>query len=340
MNDSQFDLNRQDAPGYGVPLPTVVTFILIILLLPLLRLAQVSELTVFFICIVSAVLFSFLYNISKQKLLFLLPTGTYLISLLITKDFIISLESVAFVFAGTALFISIKYKLSRTQTIIAVSATLVVIYILYLLLIVIVSYKGINREILDMFWNDQTTVIKDLLASFTVEVDGIQYQLYDDASIINALNSMLLIMPAVIICAMNIAAYLITLVYIGLSRLFDVSEFILPHSPWEFTMSVISAYLYCAVYLISVFSGNAIFGAVTAVVTNIIILLTPGFALIGVKRLIRRAKSPEGRRIAVIYIVFTILIIILSPTMILTILSFVGVIETLISHHTYRNKDN
>jgi cytochrome bd-type quinol oxidase subunit 1 len=139
---------------------------------------------------------------------------------------------------------------------------------------------------------------------------------------------MLVLSPSMIICLLLFTAFLTTAFYITLCRMFRLEEKLLPSFPWQFEMSIISACVFAAAYAVSVLfsAGNATALSLTA--ENIIIILTPGFALVGARRAINRVKARNGGFITAVVGVIAFLLLFINITAFFISISFLGVIET------------
>ena len=137
-------------------------------------------------------------------------------------------------------------------------------------------------------------------------------------------------------CVGNIIAFTSVLLYKGLTKIFNISRHIIHEPKWDFTMSVISAYIYSGVYLIVIFSGGSIIGTITAVASNILVVLTPGFSYIGLLSLIRKLKSNTKRKTATALLILTGIFAVISPSMIFYVMSLTGVVDTFMNHHAIR----
>lgn len=289
-----------------------------------------------FTCLISTSLFTFLYMVTNYKWLLFLPIIPYFVALLITINPVISIEAVGFYPAGLAFIYALKKKFSRTSTIITVSSALILSYIIYILFSILITYKTFNLEILRLFWSEATQPLRDTYTQATTILDGREIKLYTKQQVENIISNILIYIPATLMCVGNIIAFASIILYKGLARVFGVSRYIIPEPKWDFSMSVISAYIYCGSYLIVIFSGGSIIGTVTAVTSNILVILTPGFSYIGLLNLIYKLKSGTKRKTAIALIFLTVVFVVISPSMIFYIMSLTGVVDTFMNHYTIR----
>ena len=281
-----------------------------------------------FTCIISVALFAFLYMITGYKWLLFLPVVPYLIALAVTREPIVSVEAAAFYPAAIALVTAVKKKFSYTAALITVSTVLIIFYGVYLMISIPVHYGNLNTETLTSFWNDATFPLRETYEQLTTVVDGEEIKVYSKDQVNYMVTNILLYIPATAICAANIIAFIMMTLYNGLATVFRVKRYLTPRKTWKLQLSVISAYIYCAAYLIIIFSGGGIVGTVTAVTSNILVILTPGFSFIGLRGLINKFRSGENRKLTLLIIILTTAFVIISPSMVFYIMSLVGVIDT------------
>ena len=295
----------------SLPPATIILFIFVIALVPLI-------IPVLFTTILSAALFIFLYRTCRNKLLLALPILPYISALIVLQNPLYALEATVFFPVGMAVIFMLERKSSRIQTVIAGSAAYIVFYVLFIALTLVV-----NAQSLDQYFTEQLEPFSEFLTEDLV-------------------NQMLLIMPATLICFVNVFSYVITALYRALAHLFKLT-YQLPDVRWELKLSIVSAYVFCVTYVISILGGSTIYGVITAAITvvtqNVILILTPGFAYQCVSSLIRRFKNRENTRLTIIICVFAFFLMFVSPGMIVTMLAFFGVADAIITQHSInRNK--
>lgn len=286
---------------------------------------------------ISTSLLAFLYTTTQYKWLFVIPVIPYFTALAVTQNPIMAIEAVTFLPAGLALIFAVKKKFTLTATVITISASTAVYYLLYIIISIFVSYGAVNGEILESFRDEAITPFRELYRQMTTIKNGTEIRLYTDNQIEEIITATLRYIPAVVICVTNIISYISAVLYKGLAKLFGKakSRHIIPDKNWNLTMSVVSAYIYSAAYLIVIFGGS-MNGTIISVPANILIILTPGFSYIGLKDLIRRFKTDKGRKFAFAVIVLIAIFLVLSPSMIFYVMSLLGVAETFITNYTIK----
>ncbi|MCL2518519.1 MAG: YybS family protein [Oscillospiraceae bacterium] len=308
-----------------MPPITIILLIAVIALMPLV-------IPIFITNLVSAAIFVFLYRTNRNNLLFALPVLPYLSALITLQNPINALEAIAFYPLALAVIFMLDKKSTRVQTVIAASCAFILFYAVFTPITVAAEYNGLNLAIMEQFLNDQIEPFKEFISLYTVTIGEETIPLYSEAQITDLINQTLLIIPAVLICFVNVFTYIVTALYRKLTQLFRQTSKI-PDERWELKLSVVSAYVFCVTYVISIFGGTTIYGIVTVATQNIILILTPGFAYECVLALIRRFKNRENVRWAVIVCTVAFVMLFVSPGMVLTLLAFFGVAEAIITHH-------
>ena len=330
---NEYDL--QDTPRYGVPMLTVITFVFVICMLPLTFTPKGSWAGSLFTCIISAALFAFLYITTKYKWLFVLPVIPYIVALILTRNPLTAAEALAFYPTALAFIFAMKKKFTYTSTVIAASAALVVFFVVYMLISIITAYGALNSAAFELLWDDLTTPMREVYSQMTTMVDGREVKLYSQEQVNTVVNAIILYIPATIICVTNVIAFIAVSLYKKIAGLFHIKYALIPQRFGQLELSVISAYIYCAVYLIITFGGNAM-SFVSVVAANILVILTPGFSFIGLRNIINKIRFGTARKSAIAMIVLSVIFLIISPSMIFYIMSLMGVIDTLIEHHTMK----
>ena len=327
-----------DNENMSVPIITIIIFIAIIILMPLV-IPIYYWYGSLFCCMISASIFVFLYRTTRKNLLFALPVLPYLNAFFVLRNPLNAVETLAFYPLALAIIFMLDRKSSRVQTVIAASCAYILFYAVFAPIAIAADYNGLNPGTMEQFLNEQIAPAKELFALAQVNVGGESVPLYSESQISDMINRMLLIMPAVLICFVNVFTYITTAIYRKLTQLFrQTSQF--PDEKWKLKLSVVSAYIFCATYVISIFGGSTIYGVVTAVTQNIILILTPGFAYQCVLALIRRFRNRENIRWAIIVCVTAFVLLFVSPGMVLTLLAFFGVADTIVIHHKIYTKDS
>lgn len=312
-----------------------------VVLLPAASACDASGITAFPLTALSGASLAFLLLTLCSPWPLLLPLGAFISALLVLRDPGAALVYAAFLPAGAVLALSIGGdrlsflpaklrggKAGRTETVVSVSAVTLVIYLLYAALSVAAEYGGLSGAAFKSFYETESGRLRDVFASLTLTVDGETVRVYSDEVLDYVVKYMLLMLPAVLICATNILSYLCTLFFRGFAYAFGMT-YLLPDGKWGFTVSKLSAYVFCGAYLLAMLGGGLGSDAISAVTSNIVLILTPPFALMGTLHVARRARSPEGRGVAVVYALLAFVMLFLNLLAIFALAAFVGVLDVL-----------
>lgn len=135
-----------------------------------------------------------------------------------------------------------------------------------------------------------------------------------------------LMLPSIFVTTASVFAYTATLFFRLLAKTTRCS-YILGEDGWRFTLSRVTAIVFIVSYVLNILGGNLVDNTITAASGNLVIILTPGLAVIGVKHMLRRIRSPKGLPVAVLYGIVIFVLAFLNIFMIFTLASFIGVID-------------
>jgi hypothetical protein len=223
----------------------------------------------------------------------------------------------------------------------------VVFYAVFLLIYISARYGGLSMTALQTFWKTEYTdqITKTFELMVTQDANGAERRLFDDNYIKSVIDYVTLVMPSIVICIANVIAYLTTKVYKSLAGMFKITRYVILISPWDFEISIVSAYVYCITYAVSVlFAGDGnIYNIFNILTSNIILILTPGLGLYGVINFIMRIKGRGKNKARSGYIIgmtvtFFILLFI-NPTLIFTLFAFIGVVEIITARRSIKKSD-
>ena len=234
--------------------------------------------------------------------LLLLPLGYGLgVAVLDFSQLLLPIETLSVFLGGLALGIGLRKHAHRTTLVLLVAAGLSLPFAtVYGVQFVqangfpdIAMLKGLVSE-------TRAELVQVLLEAVNAvmetipEADQALYQsLFNEASVTETVNMVLICLPAVIVDGVLILSYLITALYVNAVRLCHV-ETLLPDAPYMLTMSAPSAILYVVAFLLT--TVISLGGAVSAVAINLLLLLLPGFVWLAGKRFLwRRQNGLLGR---------------------------------------------
>lgn len=236
---------------------------------------------------------------------------------------------------GLLLWFMYRARLSKTDTVLAVTA----FFVFYLLLALFLSVAGITKEYsinsvtdyLGTYLESQKVAWIDLLSDFYVtDENGVRMYLVtrQDA------EDMLLSVARLSVSYLIIAAFLLCgLVCKMFSRMVAYAErddaYILA---WRFLPSRITAYLYILLVVLSFLIGSVetVFGGS---VQNLLVIFMAIFAYIGIRHLIFVTAQAKRRGYSLFIIGFLLILLNVSAVQ---ILSFLGTYVTIISNRVSR----
>ncbi len=218
----------------------------------------------------------------------LIGIGAYGVSFALSLDPVSSVASLEFIPVALVLAYSFKKKHPRLSMICRVSAVLLIFELAFFALAIKEAYGAFSKE-----------VIRELAASLHEGISDIFFEALSMAMSENvqisydAMSDMvtfiITLMPAIFISFYNIAAYLIQRTVIVIGRRVGAADMIYPEA-CIFKLSRMSALVFLFSYFaVVLLSGElTIFGVVTE---SLIVILTPGLSLLGVKDFIKRRKE-------------------------------------------------
>lgn len=314
----QEELHRIDGGRRVIPIITVVTLLAAAALLA--AISSVSPLSVSGVLFTSAAAAAaaFVCCSVGSRYPLTITAAAYLFALLFFRKPVEAVSACAFFPCALMMTEAQKRSHTRTKALFAISAALGAGCVIYIALVLALNYGGLSTVAFRTAYDSFMVVIRE---GFTA------YGLTEDI-ITTLIGYMLVLSPSMIICLLLFTAYLTTAFYITLCRLFRLEERLLPSFPWQIEMSIMSACVFIASYAVTMLftAGNATPLSLTA--DNIIIILTPGFALIGVKRAVSRVKTRSGGFVTAIVGVIAFLLLFINITAFFISVSFLGVIET------------
>ncbi|MFA6948332.1 MAG: hypothetical protein WCQ72_05075 [Eubacteriales bacterium] len=231
----------------------------------------------------------------------------------------------------------------RISAVAAMSAALLVCGALYIVFSSALTYSSLSFDSLVSFFNAQNDRMRAIISSFTVTAaDGTVSPLYTDEAIEYMVSYIIVCLPSILICAANIIAYLTTCFFSAAARLSGIYPKLLG-GRWDSSVSIISAALYTFAYIFSAIGSASQSNALGAVTTNLIIMLTPAFALMGVKGMWRRMRESRtsyygGRpargvsALGLVYLMLCAAMLFINPFIPVILLAFLGTADTIIAY--------
>ena len=226
-----------------------------------------------------------------------LPVASCLLGFAITGDLVRALSTLILLPFALVAALTLRLKLSRTASIAVVSTALVAALLILLGASVLLHGGSLSPEGLsELISSVKNTMTAELSAlSETVAASGLWAEALSEQDLLPLINSSLRLLPATLIVAIEILAYLGCLITVTL-RTSQFPEEKLPAECRIFRMSVISAILFllCAVLSLLPLGKNDTVGILLISALNLFLILTPGLALCGAVRIwisFRRRRS-------------------------------------------------
>lgn len=251
-----------------------------------------------------------------------IPVLSCLLAWLATGSTTQALLTLLFIPAAVASALAMRYKLTRTGAVAAVSVVLCIITVLLLYFSLVPSGTHLTRE-----WIAQTiSQFRDTVTEEFFKVTPPENMINVTEEFIHlVINSALRLLPAILIVAVELIAYLGCLITVTLrATLFPNDP--LPGKCLGFRMSAVSAILFLLSFVLSLLpigdSDSVGIALVTAL--NLFVILQPGLAACGVLSLLASFRRRGG--------CFPILVLVLAfwfISLIPTILAFIGAFAVL-----------
>ena len=253
------------------------------------------------------------------------PTLAYLLAFVLTGNPLQALSVLAFVPLAIAVAIALRLRLSRTASIVLLSVSTVVYAAVALVLAlpegVAISAEGIANfisQFREMFVQEYMTLAETPEYASTL-------QKLTEEQVVALVNSAFRLLPAFVIVALEIFAYLAGLLAVSLHSA-QLPEHPLPKSCLGFRMSATSAVLFLICFIASCIplGKSDTVGILLITALNLFVILIPGFAVCGLIRIFlsfrqKRLLSP----------IFLIVLAIWFAYALPTLLAFIGAFATL-----------
>ncbi len=314
------DINPgEDKHRYSIPKVTIVTLLAASSLLA--ALSSFSPLSAFGVLFTAAAagFTAFVCGSVGSQYPLAVGAAAYVFALLFFGQPVQAVTSCAFLPCALVMNEARRRRLNRSKTMISISAALGTGCIFYIFLALVLNWGGLSVTSLNAAYDSFMTGIREsfILIGFSKDI------------IETLIGYVLVLSPSMAVCLLLFTAYLTTAFYIMLCRLFRLEEKLLPSFPWQLEMSFVSACVFIAAYAVTLLFSSGKTTAISLTAENVIIILTPGFALIGVKRVTDRIKSRGGGFSTPIIGVIALTLFFYNIAAFFVSVSFLGVIGTM-----------
>ncbi len=302
--------------------------------------AELSPDLTFLLCAIAVIGYGGFAIVSMHPMLVIAaPVASFLLALGITGDLMRAFSTLILVPFALVVALALRLKLSRTASIAALSATLLVGFGVALLFVLLPRGGSLSVEaIRDLVLSLRDTLCAELAAvADYAAASGLLAKTLTEQDLLPLVNSALRLLPATLIVAVEILSYLGCLIAITLrASQFPNAE--LPAECRIFRMSAPSAVLFLVSFALSLLplGKNDTVGVLLISALNLFVILLPGLALCGAIRILiafreRRAFPP----------LLLILLCLWFASAIPTILAFLGAFTILRTEKTLRkNREN
>jgi len=316
---------------YGRVMMIASSFVLSAFCASLSSIDSVGLLAFFMLSLASAFCAFGFFATMSPIVLFSAPPA-YIVSVFLTLDPIASLSSVMYIAPAFALAMSVRAKRTRCETVISVSASAVLMFCAVSLVNILFSRGSVSPDILNGYADELLSPVRGILENASLyDKNGEVMYLYTSEQVGAVIGTAKLMMPSVIICAANIFAYISTALFHLFMRRFSITAMLGEDKKWRLSLSSVSAVIFIVSYFMSVLFRTPSATPLTAVTMNLLIILIPGFALVGTKDMIFRIRQREEVNVTPFYIAALIILVCINPSACIMMLSFFGVIVTLMT---------
>jgi|LSQX01.2.fsa_nt_gb hypothetical protein len=215
---------------------------------------------------------------------------------------------------------------SRVSCIVSMSAVLGAAFAVFMIMLLAAERGGLSPSVFSDWLTEQSDRIRAIISSFTMTDGGETRPLYTGENLTFMVNYILLVLPAVITVFCLVSSWLSTLIFAACSaaagfyrRLFEYG--------WPLKISRGSAVVFIAVYLGAVFFGRN--PAMYILFANFVLILTPGFVLIGVRETVFKLADEYRRPSGILLIAASVILIFVNFMAVFVLMSFAGVVYTL-----------
>lgn len=317
-------------------MPRVIVSILLTSYVPLLLLGS-AELSALLLSIIvgTACTALLLTAVKDVRWVILLPVAAWAIAFFITRDAALSALVFVTLPAGLLLTYAIKASQRRTAAICCALGGFLITVLALLVVYFLATYGTVDRDVIVSHFETQRVWLVDIMErELKTAIEALGAQGSDAAAIQGYFTRDLLtlmvstiynVLPGLVIMACAILAYVTHSFLCGSYFRLGMKTMLTP-AALTFTMSPVSAVIYVVAFFITVFVPvTNLFGAV---VQNVLLMLMPGFLLMGFTAL-RMQYRTARRKLGFFLLILAILF--LSSTMILHLLAFYGAMSVLIA---------
>ncbi|MBE6564288.1 MAG: hypothetical protein E7655_03300 [Ruminococcaceae bacterium] len=329
-NDPSATPKRRDK----LTVPAAGALVILILLFNLLSALPGGSFSLSAYTVVSSAAIGILFSCTNAKWLHLILPLSYVLPLLFGVDPLSALNAILAFPGGYALALAILQKKTKTAAVVNMTLLTLAVWLAVMLLQMMPAlpeYDGL----VDMLKSTLSSIPDSLRALFLDPLSASEIPLTDEqrmvytASVEAMIPLLMASLPAMAVLSLLSVSYLSASSAILLLK--GLCPARLPARPWGIFLSTLSAVLYMAAFVGYAFSalfsgGVSIFYALTL---NFVLILLPGFAIVGAKTLILRLRHMEGGGIRTVLILFLAFFLFFNFYYLLYLTAIYGAVTTI-----------
>lgn len=259
------------------------------------------------------------YSGSFLPVLAALPA--YVLALVLSRDFVGALASIEFVPASLVILRAYKKGRDLVSATCRAAAALAAFELLMFSVTALSLYGGIGvlqiRTLIENVHTEFTDALFGALSSIPQTSVAISYE-----TVSESVAYFLMLTPGIFITLYTAAAFFSLRIALFTLKRLGAKELIYEEMR-EYRISRTAALVYIVAYLVSVFFSGKKVNTTSAVLENLVIILTPGLALYGIKDFVKRRKERPST-FPVFFILMMILLLFTTPSLFFGILCFMG----------------
>ena len=333
---------RTLSPRYSRALIIAVSVILSSVLVTLSALDTKGIFSLFLIGTAAAVM-SFGLFVTRSTMVFLSVPLSAAASIVITLNAYAMINTLMTAVSCIALTYCAYKRKQRTDTVILISSAAIYVFVVCSAVTILLESGTFTGETIMAYLRDILEPIRIILSNTSiVNPDGEIIYFYTAEQVELIVRYAMTLLPSVIICAANLFSFFTSAVFHFIMKRFGIAKLLYTAGErgWGLKLSPVSAVIFAVSYLLAVLFRSDTLTALPIVMINLLIILTPGFALVGMRDIIRRMQNSEEFSSSPFYLVALIFLIVINPIACFILLAFFGVVVTFAESMRIRRTEN
>ncbi len=329
--------NRSGNTLFGRILIITVTFVLSTLF-GAFAVFDIMGILSFVFSAVAAAILAFGFFVTRSPIVLLSAPAAVIVSTFLTDGRLTPVFSLIFFLPGVALAIAAFLKFKRSEAVVLATAAQALMAIIFAVVSCYAEVGGLSLDgVIVQFAKIIDTIEGVLRNASLYDAEGEVVYLYTAEQIEQLMSYMRIFLPAVIISMASLMSYLASSIFLRILRKTGSAMLLgTPDGTWKFSMSKISAYVFCGSYLTYILTSSSKINSLSATAFNMFIILLLGFARCGMTyvRVLWKRGVPRWTFIV------TIIVCVINPVSLLLILALAGVIMTLLPNRKSSTENN